>query len=93
MVQLYMLKKSYFNSIKNELINGLCAYVEQVRWFHNNLEAESDRYHYIHEGGFFCLDIVPVTLDDEGLWVCTAQNYAGKSSTAARLSLTSELKV
>lgn len=51
------------------------------------MEAESDRYQYIHEGGFFCLDIVPVTLEDEGLWVCTAQNYAGKSSTAAHLSL------
>lgn len=61
--------------------------VEQVRWFHNNQEAESDRYQYINEGGFYCLDIVPVTLQDEGLWVCTAQNYVGKSSTAAHLSL------
>ncbi|KAL4119648.1 hypothetical protein QTP88_012442 [Uroleucon formosanum] len=60
----------------------------QVRWYHNNVEADSERYQYIHEGGFFCLDIVPVTLFDEGLWVCTAQNYAGKSSTAAHLSLT-----
>lgn len=33
------------------------------------------------------MDIVPVTLEDEGLWVCTAQNYAGKSSTAAHLTL------
>ncbi|CAI6343292.1 unnamed protein product [Macrosiphum euphorbiae] len=60
----------------------------QVRWYHNNVEADNERYQYIHEGGFFCLDIVPVTLFDEGLWVCTAQNYAGKSSTAAHLSLT-----
>ncbi|XP_050063770.1 uncharacterized protein LOC114128407 isoform X2 [Aphis gossypii] len=60
----------------------------QVRWYHNNTEANSERYQYIHEGGFYCLDIVPVTLFDEGLWVCTAQNYAGKSSTAAHLSLT-----
>ncbi|XP_060843292.1 uncharacterized protein LOC132923359 isoform X6 [Rhopalosiphum padi] len=60
----------------------------QVRWYHNNVEAYSERYQYIHEGGFYCLDIVPVTLFDEGLWVCTAQNYAGKSSTAAHLSLT-----
>ncbi|XP_022161453.1 uncharacterized protein LOC111027387 isoform X2 [Myzus persicae] len=60
----------------------------QVRWYHNNVEADSERYQYIHEGGFYCLDIVPVTLFDEGLWVCTAQNYAGKSSTAAHLSLT-----
>ncbi|XP_025203950.1 uncharacterized protein LOC112600845 isoform X2 [Melanaphis sacchari] len=60
----------------------------QVRWYHNNEEANSERYQYIHEGGFYCLDIVPVTLFDEGLWVCTAQNYAGKSSTAAHLSLT-----
>jgi len=60
----------------------------QVRWYHNNVEANSERYQYIHEGGFYCLDIVPVTLFDEGLWVCTAQNYAGKSSTAAHLSLT-----
>ncbi|XP_026808599.1 uncharacterized protein LOC113550868 isoform X2 [Rhopalosiphum maidis] len=60
----------------------------EVRWYHNNVEANSERYQYIHEGGFYCLDIVPVTLFDEGLWVCTAQNYAGKSSTAAHLSLT-----
>ncbi|XP_008180551.1 titin isoform X2 [Acyrthosiphon pisum] len=60
----------------------------QVRWYHNNVEADNERYQYIHEGGFYCLDIVPVTLFDEGLWVCTAQNYAGKSSTAAHLSLT-----
>uniref|UniRef100_A0A2S2QNT5 Muscle M-line assembly protein unc-89 n=1 Tax=Sipha flava TaxID=143950 RepID=A0A2S2QNT5_9HEMI len=59
----------------------------QVRWYHNNQEAENERYQYIHEGGFYCLDIVPVTLEDEGLWVCSAQNYAGKSSTAAHLSL------
>lgn len=65
-------------------------FVAQVRWYHNNVEADSDRYQCIHEGGFYCLDIVPVTLDDEGLWVCTAQNYAGKSSTAARLSLIGE---
>lgn len=64
--------------------------VEQIRWYHNNQEAESERYQYIHEGGFYCLDIVPVTLEDGGLWVCTAQNYAGKSSTAAHLSLTGE---
>lgn len=63
-------------------------FVEQVRWFHNNVEAESERYQYIHEGGFFCLDIVPVTLEDDGLWVCTARNFIGKSSTAAHLSLT-----
>ncbi|XP_050422462.1 titin homolog isoform X2 [Adelges cooleyi] len=60
----------------------------QVRWYKNNQAAQSERYQCIHEGGFYCLDIVPVTLEDEGLWVCTAQNLIGKSSTAARLTLT-----
>ncbi|KAG7188125.1 hypothetical protein KM043_015968 [Ampulex compressa] len=45
------------------------------------------RFSFIHEGNFYCIDVAPVTIEDEGHWTCMAENKSGRSSCTSRLSV------
>lgn len=58
--------------------------VLQVFWYHNNAEVSQEpRYRVLHEGNFFCLDISPLSVSDEGTWKCVAENSSGQASSSS----------
>ncbi|XP_064106043.1 titin-like isoform X2 [Macrobrachium nipponense] len=62
------------------------AHDVKVFWYHNNVEVVEDpRFRILHEGNFFCVDISPLTVDDEGPWRCLAENSYGQASSNASL--------
>lgn len=64
----------------------VCVCVLQVSWYHNGVEVSQDsRYRVIHEGNFFCLDISPLSVSDEGPWKCVAENSSGQASSSSSL--------
>ncbi|KAL3284830.1 hypothetical protein HHI36_018969 [Cryptolaemus montrouzieri] len=59
-----------------------------VEWFHNEEPVEEgERLRIVSEGGFFCLDVAPVTAQDAGRWVCTARNASGQASSTSHLNV------
>lgn len=48
---------------------------------------EDDRFHFIKEGNFFCLEISLVTLQDAGRWTCSAENQSGRASSSSHLNV------
>ncbi|KAK8746928.1 hypothetical protein OTU49_016903, partial [Cherax quadricarinatus] len=62
------------------------AHDVKVYWYHNNVEVSEDpRYRLLHEGNFFCVDISPLSVTDEGPWKCVAENSSGQASSSASL--------
>ncbi|ROT75125.1 putative myosin light chain kinase [Penaeus vannamei] len=62
------------------------AHDVKVFWYHNDVEVtESPKFRLLHEGNFFCVDISPLTVADEGPWRCVAENSSGQASCSARL--------
>jgi len=60
----------------------------QVTWHRNDLPISDDeRFHLLHEGNFFCVDVAPVTVEDSGRWTCMAENRAGRSSCSCKLNV------
>ena len=58
----------------------------QVYWSHRNREVvEDSRHRLLHEGNFFCVDISPLMVEDEGPWRCVAENNRGQASCSAGL--------
>ncbi|KAB7507356.1 Muscle M-line assembly protein unc-89, partial [Armadillidium nasatum] len=48
-----------------------------VFWYHHNNEVvDSPRTRLLHEGNFFCVDISPLSPQDEGVWRCVAESTA-----------------
>lgn len=48
---------------------------------------EGERFHLLHEGNFFCVDVAPVTLEDAGLWMCRAHNSNGAATCFCHLNV------
>nr|XP_022901417.1 titin-like [Onthophagus taurus] len=59
-----------------------------IEWFHNDTPVkEGERYRFINEGGFHCVDVAPVVAKDAGKWTCTAQNLTGHTSSTCNLNV------
>ena len=57
-----------------------------VEWLLNGLlVVDVPRYQIYREGNFFCLDVSPVLVEDEGRWSCLATNAATSSTSSASL--------
>ncbi|KAG5861430.1 hypothetical protein JTB14_018621 [Gonioctena quinquepunctata] len=62
--------------------------VPRIEWYRNEGRVtEEDRYTFVNEGGFHCVDVVPVTADDSGRWTCTARNALGQASSSCHLNV------
>lgn len=60
----------------------------QVTWYRNELPVlEGDRFRFVHEGNFYCVDVAPVTLQDAGRWTCTSENQNGRASSSSHLNV------
>ena len=64
-------------------INGL-----QITWYRNDEIIEPGaRLSFVNEGSFFCVEVAPVTVDDQGHWTCMAENLSGRSSCTCHLNI------
>ena len=64
----------------------------QVSWHRNDEPVQTgSRFSFVHEGNFYCVDVAPVTVDDEGHWTCMVENHCGRSSCTSHLSVIGEL--
>ncbi|KAK6628845.1 hypothetical protein RUM43_002661 [Polyplax serrata] len=60
----------------------------KVVWYRNDIPiSEEEKFHFVHEGNFYCVDVAPVTVEDGGRWACVAENLAGRSSCSCRLNV------
>ncbi|XP_026670518.1 titin homolog [Ceratina calcarata] len=60
----------------------------KVTWHRNaDLVHAGSRFSFVHEGNFYCVDVAPVTVEDEGDWTCMAENRGGRSSCTSRLTV------
>ncbi|XP_066995978.2 titin [Anabrus simplex] len=60
----------------------------KVTWYHNDhLVQEGERFTFLHEGNFFCVDVAPVMVEDGGRWTCMAENTTGRSSCSSHLNV------
>lgn len=60
----------------------------QVSWHRNNEQLlEGERFHFVHEGNFFCVDVAPVTMEDGGRWTCMAEGAGGRASCSSHLNV------
>ncbi|KAJ8954586.1 hypothetical protein NQ318_003117 [Aromia moschata] len=59
-----------------------------IKWYKNEETVhEGERYRFVNEGGFHCIDVAPVTAHDTGRWTCTAQNALGQASSSCHLNV------
>ncbi|CAH1959673.1 unnamed protein product, partial [Acanthoscelides obtectus] len=60
----------------------------QVEWYKNEeIVEEGERYRFVNEGNFHCVDVAPVMAQDSGRWTCTARNLSGQSSSTCQLNV------
>lgn len=60
----------------------------KVTWFRNDEQiTDGSRFAFMHEGNFYCVDIAPVTKEDQGHWTCMAENCNGRSSCTSFLNV------
>ncbi|KYN45103.1 Muscle M-line assembly protein unc-89 [Trachymyrmex septentrionalis] len=45
------------------------------------------RFSLVHEGNFHCVDVAPVTVEDQGCWTCMAENRSGRSSCTSTFTI------
>nr|CAD7199640.1 unnamed protein product [Timema douglasi] len=65
-----------------------CAADVKVSWHKNDrLVEEGERFHFLHEGTFFCVDVAPVMVEDGGRWTCMAESSGGRSSCSSHLNV------
>lgn len=63
----------------------------QIKWLKNDQTVtEGERYRFVNEGGFHCIDVAPVTTEDSGRWVCQARNVVGLDSSGCHLNVLGE---
>nr|CAD7399300.1 unnamed protein product [Timema cristinae] len=61
---------------------------DTVSWHKNDrLVEEGERFHFLHEGTFFCVDVAPVMVEDGGRWTCMAESSGGRSSCSSHLNV------
>ncbi|XP_025160955.1 titin homolog isoform X2 [Harpegnathos saltator] len=60
----------------------------KITWYKNDAVIhEGPRFSLVHEGNFHCVDVVPVTVEDQGRWTCMAENRSGRSSCTSTLTV------
>ncbi|KAK0181087.1 hypothetical protein PV327_003402 [Microctonus hyperodae] len=60
----------------------------KVTWHKNDLPVQSgSRFSFVHEGNFYCVDVAPVMVEDQGHWTCMVENINGRSSCTSCLSV------
>ncbi|XP_046998510.1 muscle M-line assembly protein unc-89-like [Schistocerca americana] len=60
----------------------------KVTWLHEDRPLpQDDRFQLVREGGFFCVDVAPVTVHDSGRWTCLAENAIGRSCCSCTLNV------
>ncbi|XP_015122953.1 uncharacterized protein LOC107045269 isoform X3 [Diachasma alloeum] len=60
----------------------------KVTWHRNDEPIQlGSHFSLIHEGNFHCIDVAPVTIEDEGYWTCIAENDSGRSSCSCFLNV------
>ncbi|KAF7398367.1 hypothetical protein HZH66_006264 [Vespula vulgaris] len=60
----------------------------KVTWHRNDLPVQAgSRFSFVHEGNFYCVDVAPVKVEDQGNWTCMAENQSGRSSCTSHLSV------
>ncbi|XP_047115601.1 uncharacterized protein LOC124795573, partial [Schistocerca piceifrons] len=60
----------------------------KVTWLHEDRPLpQDDRFQLVREGGFFCVDVAPVTVHDSGRWTCLAENAVGRSCCSCTLNV------
>jgi hypothetical protein len=62
-----------------------------VSWHRNDEQLlEGERFHFVHEGNFFCVDVAPVMVEDGGRWICMAEGAGGRTSCSSNLKVLGE---
>nr|CAH0104355.1 unnamed protein product [Daphnia galeata] len=70
-----------------------------VTWHFNGLpvfqpgELVHGRFKTLQEGNFYCLEISPVAIEDEGAWTCRASLAADNTGSEEGVSATAQLRV
>ncbi|XP_039306923.1 titin isoform X3 [Solenopsis invicta] len=60
----------------------------KITWYKDDLPIhDGHRFFLVHEGNFHCVDVAPVTVDDQGSWTCMAENHSGRSSCTSTLTV------
>ncbi|OXU28408.1 hypothetical protein TSAR_000837, partial [Trichomalopsis sarcophagae] len=60
----------------------------KVSWHRNDEPIQTGpRFSFVHEGNFYCVDVAPVTVEDQGHWTCMAENRSGRSSCTSHLNV------
>ncbi|XP_018399450.1 PREDICTED: uncharacterized protein LOC108777137, partial [Cyphomyrmex costatus] len=60
----------------------------KITWYKDASPIQNGpRFSLIHEGNFHCVDVVPVTVEDQGCWTCIAENRSGRSSCTSTLTV------
>lgn len=54
---------------------------------------EGERFRFVNEGGFHCLDVVPVLVQDGGEWTCIASNDVGRVFSSCHLNVLGTSKI
>ncbi|KAM0731548.1 Myosin light chain kinase, smooth muscle [Formica fusca] len=60
----------------------------KISWYKDDSPIhEGLRFSLVHEGNFHCVDVAPVTVEDQGCWTCMAENRSGRSSCTSTLTV------
>ncbi|KAL0100118.1 hypothetical protein PUN28_019519 [Cardiocondyla obscurior] len=60
----------------------------KVIWYKDDEPIyDGPRFSLVHEGNFHCVDVAPVTVEDQGCWTCMAENHGGRSSCTSTLTV------
>ncbi|XP_072764137.1 uncharacterized protein [Anoplolepis gracilipes] len=60
----------------------------KISWYKDDSPIyEGPRFSLVHEGNFHCVDVAPVTVEDQGCWTCMAENRSGRSSCTSTLTV------
>ncbi|XP_067210466.1 uncharacterized protein [Linepithema humile] len=60
----------------------------KISWYKDDSPIyEGPRFSLVHEGNFHCVDVAPVTVEDQGCWTCMAENRSGRSSCTSNLTV------
>ncbi|XP_057334928.1 titin-like isoform X2 [Microplitis mediator] len=60
----------------------------KVTWHRNDQPIQAgSRFSFVHEGNFYCVDVAPVMVEDQGHWTCMVENVYGRSSCVSCLSV------